>query len=179
MKFTKRSARREQARNKARAAAGSIPVGQYLASKEDLQKAFGELKIEIAEFRAAIEARFNDKSASLGSWDGGPEVRLWADYPRFAYQDRFFRLTLTFGCCGKTTLRAPPHEAPARRGQFASPKATAGSVTRFPLISSKASAVIRPPGGSVRTIKASVDSPEPGKYSSTNAAIFPCAGIVL
>ena len=63
---------------KARAAAGAIPVGQHLASKEDLQKAFGELKIEIAEFRAAIEARFNDKFASL---DRGMAVLKFAYGP--------------------------------------------------------------------------------------------------
>ena len=61
---------------KAKAAAGSIPEGQYLASKEDLQKAIGEVKVEIsalrgelkteiAEFRAAMETRFNDKFAPL------------------------------------------------------------------------------------------------------------------
>ena len=74
---------------KAKAAAESIPEGQYLASKEDLQKAFGEVKVEIADlrgelkseianFRAAMETRFNDKFASL---DRGMAVLKFAYGP--------------------------------------------------------------------------------------------------
>ena len=57
---------------KAKAAAESIPEGQYLASKEDLQRAIGEVKVEIAElrteiaeFKSSVEVRFNDKFAPL------------------------------------------------------------------------------------------------------------------
>ena len=39
----------------AKAAAGAIPVGQYLASKEDLQKAFGEAKTGIAAMRGEVK----------------------------------------------------------------------------------------------------------------------------
>ena len=65
-----------------------VPVG-VSASKEDLQKAFGEVKVEIADlrgelkseianFRAAMETRFNDKFASL---DRGMAVLKFAYRP--------------------------------------------------------------------------------------------------
>ena len=40
----------------AKAAAGAIPVGQYFASKEDLQKAFGNVETEIAGLRGELKA---------------------------------------------------------------------------------------------------------------------------
>ena len=40
---------------KAKATAGSISEGQYLASKEDLPKAVGEVKVEIAELRGEVK----------------------------------------------------------------------------------------------------------------------------
>ena len=40
---------------KAKAAARSIPVGQYFASKEDLEKAFGGVKSEVAELRGEVK----------------------------------------------------------------------------------------------------------------------------
>ena len=66
----------------------TVPVGVSV-SKEDLQKAFGEgkveiadlrgeLKSEIANFRAAMETRFNDKFASL---DRGMAVLKFAYGP--------------------------------------------------------------------------------------------------
>ena len=39
---------------KARIAAADIPVGQNLASKEDLQKAFGEVKLEMSNLRGEV-----------------------------------------------------------------------------------------------------------------------------
>ena len=39
---------------KARAGAADIPVGQNLASKEELQKAFGEVKLEIFNLRGEV-----------------------------------------------------------------------------------------------------------------------------
>ena len=41
----------------ARAGAVDIPVGQNLATKEDLLQAIGEVKMEIADFRSAMETR--------------------------------------------------------------------------------------------------------------------------
>ena len=43
---------------KAKAAAGSIPAGDYLATKEDLQRAFATCKDEIADFRGYVKDEF-------------------------------------------------------------------------------------------------------------------------
>ena len=49
----------------ARAAVADLPLPQHLASKEDLLQAIGEVKMEIADFRSAMETRLNDKFAPL------------------------------------------------------------------------------------------------------------------
>ena len=49
----------------ARIAAGDFTAGPHLASKEDLLQAIGEVKVEIANFRSAMETRLNDKFAPL------------------------------------------------------------------------------------------------------------------
>ena len=49
----------------ARAAVVDLPIPQHLATKEDLLKAIGEVKVEIANFRSAMETRLNDKFAPL------------------------------------------------------------------------------------------------------------------
>ena len=49
----------------ARAAVADLPLPQHLASKEDLLQAIGEVKVEIADFRSAMETRLNDKFAPL------------------------------------------------------------------------------------------------------------------
>ena len=50
---------------KALAALAGLPLPQHLASKEDLLQAIGEVKVEIADFRSAMETRLNDKFAPL------------------------------------------------------------------------------------------------------------------
>ena len=50
---------------KALAALADLPLPQHLASKEDLRQAIGEVELEIASFRSAMETRLNDKFAPL------------------------------------------------------------------------------------------------------------------
>ena len=50
---------------KARIAAADFPLPQYLASKEDLLKAFGEVKTEIADLRGEVKTEIANFRAAL------------------------------------------------------------------------------------------------------------------
>ena len=67
---------------KARIAAGDFPAGAHLASKEDLLQAIGEVKVEIANFRSAMETRLQVEIANFRS---AMETRL---NDKFAPLDR-------------------------------------------------------------------------------------------
>ena len=66
----------------ARIAAGDFTAGPHLASKEDLLQAIGEVKVEIANFRSAMETRLQVEIANFRS---AMETRL---NDKFAPLDR-------------------------------------------------------------------------------------------
>ena len=61
---------------KARIAAADFPLPQYLASKEDLLKAFGEVKTEIADLRGEVKTEIADLRGEVKTEIGGVKTEI-------------------------------------------------------------------------------------------------------
>ena len=62
---------------KARIAAADFPLPQYLASKEDLLKAFGEVKTEIADLRGEVKTEIAGVKTEIANFKASLYWTAW------------------------------------------------------------------------------------------------------